>query len=64
MTGQHDFDPTEGQEKPYVPLVRAGEAREIASLVVWLASPGASYANGSSFVVDGGLMLKAAAQSG
>jgi len=63
MTGQHDVDPTHGQEKPYVPLERAGEAREIASLVVWLASPGASYANGSSFVVDGGLMLKAAAQS-
>jgi NAD(P)-dependent dehydrogenase (short-subunit alcohol dehydrogenase family) len=64
MTGQHDVDPTQGQEKPYVPLERAGHAREIASLVVWLASPGATYANGSSFVVDGGLMLKAAAQSG
>ena len=63
MTGQHEDDPHEGQEKPYVPLERAGEAREIASLVAWLASPGASYANGSSFVVDGGLMLKAAAQS-
>jgi NAD(P)-dependent dehydrogenase (short-subunit alcohol dehydrogenase family) len=63
MTGQHDVDPRQGQDKPYVPLERAGEAREIASLVVWLASPGASYANGSSFVVDGGLMLKAAAQS-
>ncbi|HLL87559.1 MAG TPA: SDR family oxidoreductase [Thermoleophilaceae bacterium] len=63
MTGQHDVDPTQGRDKPYVPLERAGEAREIASLVVWLASPGASYANGSSFVVDGGLMLKAAAQS-
>jgi NAD(P)-dependent dehydrogenase (short-subunit alcohol dehydrogenase family) len=64
MTGQHDVDPTQGQEKPYVPLERAGHAREIASLVVWLASPEATYANGSSFVVDGGLMLKAAAQSG
>ena len=63
MTGQHEVDPHEGQEKPYVPLERAGEAREIASLVAWLASPGASYASGSSFVVDGGLMLKAAAQS-
>jgi len=64
MTGQHDADPTEGQEKPYVPLARAGEAREIASLVAWLASPGATYATGSSFVVDGGLTLKAASQSG
>ena len=65
MTGQHEVDPTEeGQDKPYVPLQRAGGALEIASLVVWLASPEATYANGSSFVVDGGLMLKAAAQSG
>ena len=63
MTGQHEVDPNEGEAKPYIPLERAGEAWEIASLVVWLASPGSSYANGSSFVVDGGLMLKAAAQS-
>ena len=63
MTGQHEVDPREGQDKPYVPLARAGLASEIASLVVWLASPGSTYATGSSFVVDGGLMLKAAAQS-
>ena len=60
MTGQHEIEPREGQDKPYLPLGRAGAAEEIASLVVWLASPGASYATGSSFVVDGGLMLKAA----
>jgi NAD(P)-dependent dehydrogenase (short-subunit alcohol dehydrogenase family) len=60
MTGQHEIEPREGQDKPYVPLGRAGAAEEIASLVVWLVSPGASYASGSSFVVDGGLMLKAA----
>lgn len=64
MTGQHEVDPHETEEKPYIPLKRAGAAREIASLVVWLASPGASYANGASLVVDGGLMLKAAAQTG
>lgn len=64
MTGQDDVDPRAGQDKPYVPLGRAGAAEEIASLVVWLASPAAGFANGSSFVVDGGLRLKAAAQSG
>ena len=63
MTGQHDVDPHQGEGKPYVPLTRAGTAQEIASLVTWLASPGATYATGSSFVVDGGLMLKAADQS-
>jgi NAD(P)-dependent dehydrogenase (short-subunit alcohol dehydrogenase family) len=64
MTGQHEVDPHATEEKPYIPEGRPGAAAEIASLVVWLVSPGASYANGSSFVVDGGLMLKAAAQSG
>jgi NAD(P)-dependent dehydrogenase (short-subunit alcohol dehydrogenase family) len=29
MTGQHEDDPHEGQEKPYVPLERAGEAHEL-----------------------------------
>jgi hypothetical protein len=41
-----------------------GVGPKVAWLVVWLASAVATYANGSSFVVDGGLMLKAAAQSG
>jgi NAD(P)-dependent dehydrogenase (short-subunit alcohol dehydrogenase family) len=63
MTDQHEVDPHAGEDKPYVPLNRAGTAREVASLVVWLASPGATYATGSSFAVDGGLMLKAADQS-
>ena len=63
MTGQHEVDPAEAERKPYIPLERPGAAAEIASLVVWLASPGATYATGSSFVVDGGLMLKAADQS-
>ena len=62
MTGQHEVDPAEAERKPYIPLERPGAAAEIASLVVWLASPGATYATGSSFVVDGGLMLKAADQ--
>ena len=63
MTGQHEVDPGAAEHKPYIPLERPGAAAEIASLVVWLASPGATYATGSSFVVDGGLMLKAADQS-
>jgi NAD(P)-dependent dehydrogenase (short-subunit alcohol dehydrogenase family) len=43
-----------------IPLGRPGDAREIASLVSWLASPGAAYATGHSFVIDGGLLLIAA----
>jgi len=40
-----------------VPLGRAGDAREVAALIAWLASPRASYVTGASYVIDGGLML-------
>ncbi len=59
MTGDEDTDP-HTIEKPNLPLGRPGHAREIAAWVSFLASEKASYATGSSFVVDGGLMLMAA----
>ena len=52
-----------GEERPGIPLKRPGSAHEIASLVAWLASPGADYATGHSFVVDGGLLLMAAVRN-
>jgi NAD(P)-dependent dehydrogenase (short-subunit alcohol dehydrogenase family) len=58
MTGAEDTDP-HTIERPNLPLGRPGHAREIAEWVAFLASD-ASYATGSSFVVDGGLMLMAA----
>jgi NAD(P)-dependent dehydrogenase (short-subunit alcohol dehydrogenase family) len=36
------------------PIRRLGEPEDIASAVVWLADPGASYVNGAVIVVDGG----------
>ncbi len=59
MTGAHDIDPSD-EERPALPLGRPGNAHEIAAMVAFLASPGARYATGGSFVVDGGLMLTAA----
>lgn len=56
MTGQEDEPPAPAD----VPLGRAGDAREVASLIAWLASAQAGYVTGASYVADGGLMLIAA----
>jgi NAD(P)-dependent dehydrogenase (short-subunit alcohol dehydrogenase family) len=61
MTGNEDAD-VEQESRDGIPLGRPGDAREIASLVSWLASPGAAYATGHSFVIDGGLLLMAAGE--
>ncbi len=39
-----------------IPLGRPGKSEEIASLAVFLASPGAGYINGTDIVVDGGVL--------
>ncbi|SON59488.1 3-alpha-(or 20-beta)-hydroxysteroid dehydrogenase [Mycobacterium simulans] len=39
-----------------IPLGRPAEAREVSTFVVFLASDDASYATGSEFVMDGGLV--------
>ncbi len=55
MTGQEDEDPR-GTKRPGVPLGRPGDAREIAAVVAFLASPASSYMTGTSVVVDGGML--------
>jgi NAD(P)-dependent dehydrogenase (short-subunit alcohol dehydrogenase family) len=56
-------DVVAGDEQAYaelakhVPIGRAGSPEEIASVVLWLCSPGASYVVGHGLTVDGGMTV-------
>jgi NAD(P)-dependent dehydrogenase (short-subunit alcohol dehydrogenase family) len=43
-----------GRRIPTIPLARAGEPEEVAQVVLWLCSAGASYLTGIVLTVDGG----------
>src|SRR4051794_22868245 len=59
MTGNEPVAPP-GEERRGIPAGRPGDANEIAAVVALLCSPGASYVTGTSYVVDGGMLLMAA----
>jgi hypothetical protein len=56
MTGNEDVDPFT-VERPGIPVGRPGHADEVAAVVAMLAAPSAAYVTGSSYVVDGGMLL-------
>jgi|SRR5215210_6838531 len=60
MTGQEDEDPRT-EERGGIPLGRPGDAREVGALIAFLASQDAGYITGSTYPVDGGLLLMPAA---
>jgi NAD(P)-dependent dehydrogenase (short-subunit alcohol dehydrogenase family) len=51
---KRDWKVTEEQLVAPYPSKRAGQAIEVANLVLWLASDAASYVSGGMFSVDGG----------
>lgn len=53
MTG-HFFDELMAVQGPRIPLGRAGDPKELAAAVLYLASPASSYVTGETLVVDGG----------
>ena len=59
MTGK-DTEQAYREERPGNPLGRPGHVNEVASVIGFLASPRSAYVTGSSYAVDGGLMLMAA----
>ncbi|MFG1997108.1 SDR family oxidoreductase [Actinoplanes sp. NPDC048988] len=56
MTGNDDVDPFT-VDRPGIPAGRPGDANEVAAVVAMLAGPAAAYVTGSSWVVDGGMLL-------
>lgn len=59
MTGMAEEEAF-GVERPGNPVGRPGHVAEVASVIGFLASPRSSYVTGSTWTVDGGLMLMAA----
>lgn len=50
-------DPAHSQTAKSLPIGRAGRPEEIASVVLWLCSPAASYVVGQALTADGGMTV-------
>jgi NAD(P)-dependent dehydrogenase (short-subunit alcohol dehydrogenase family) len=59
-TGILQAPPVHEELRRHIPLGRWGEADEVASVLVFLSSPGASFVNGAIVPVDGGVSASSA----
>lgn len=48
-----------GEMEKHIPIGRAARPEEMASVALWLCSPGASYVVGHALIVDGGMTVGA-----
>jgi NAD(P)-dependent dehydrogenase (short-subunit alcohol dehydrogenase family) len=62
MNYEESFD-VHATPRPTIPMGRAADPAEIADAIAFLASSEASYVNGASLLVDGGLLLASGPES-